>query len=178
MQTPSFSSNTPKRAVKLAIREWIQSADFTPTLQDFERPWGGFFYIDEGQIADFIHRYFSDIETELAQQVAAGQKLTPKILVVAPGVKLSWQYHHRRSEEWFVLGENPVGVMTSNTDTPPDEPVIYAQNERVIIGLGVRHRLMGLENWGVVTEIWKHEDTQHPSDEEDIVRVQDDFDRK
>ncbi|MFZ4770871.1 MAG: hypothetical protein ACOYLO_11885, partial [Ferruginibacter sp.] len=42
---------------------------------------------------------------------------------------------------------------------------------------GERHRLIGLEGWGIVAEIWQHTDASHPSDEEDIVRVQDDFGR-
>ena len=42
---------------------------------------------------------------------------------------------------------------------------------------GERHRLIGLEDYGFVAEIWQHTDSI-PSDEEDIVRVQDDFSRK
>ena len=39
------------------------------------------------------------------------------------------------------------------------------------------HRLVGLSNWGIIAEIWQHTDPEKPSDEEDIVRVQDDFGR-
>ena len=42
---------------------------------------------------------------------------------------------------------------------------------------GERHRLMGLDNWGIVAEIWQHIDVDNPSNEDDIVRVQDDFGR-
>ena len=38
-----------------------------------------------------------------------------------------------------------------------------------------RHRLVGLENYAVVAEIWQHTDIDNPSDEKDIVRLQDDF---
>ena len=41
---------------------------------------------------------------------------------------------------------------------------------------GVRHRLIGLDDYAVVAEIWQHTD-KIPSDEEDIIRVQDDFGR-
>jgi mannose-6-phosphate isomerase len=34
-----------------------------------------------------------------------------------------------------------------------------------------------LETWGVVAEIWQHTDAAAPSDEHDIVRVADDYDR-
>ena len=42
---------------------------------------------------------------------------------------------------------------------------------------GERHRLVGLDGWGMIAEIWQHTDPQKPSDEDDIVRVQDDFGR-
>ena len=42
---------------------------------------------------------------------------------------------------------------------------------------GKRHRLIGLNSWGIVAEIWQHTDPNNPSDEDDIVRLQDDFGR-
>ena len=42
---------------------------------------------------------------------------------------------------------------------------------------GERHRLIGLDSWGIVAEIWQHTDPENPSDEDDIVRLQDDFGR-
>ena len=41
-----------------------------------------------------------------------------------------------------------------------------------------RHRIIGTDKYALVAEIWIHVDKDYPSDEEDIVRVQDDFDRK
>ena len=35
--------------------------------------------------------------------------------------------------------------------------------------------LIGLDNYSIVAEIWQHTDKNNPSDEEDIIRVQDDF---
>ena len=40
---------------------------------------------------------------------------------------------------------------------------------------GERHRLIGLHGRALVAEIWQHTDANHPSDEDDIVRVSDDF---
>jgi hypothetical protein len=34
-----------------------------------------------------------------------------------------------------------------------------------------------MDNWGVVAEIWQHTDPAVPSDEDDIIRVQDDYNR-
>ena len=42
---------------------------------------------------------------------------------------------------------------------------------------GERHRLIGLDQYCLVAEIWQHTDKNNPSNEEDIVRVQDDFGR-
>jgi len=47
----------------------------------------------------------------------------------------------------------------------------------VELAQGERHRLVGVDEWGVIAEIWKHTDPTNPSDESDIVRVQDDFGR-
>ena len=95
-------------------------------------------------------------------------KLSPKMLMVAPGKRLSWQYHHRRSEIWQVV-EGEVGVVISDTDneTPMGH---YVVGDQILLATGDRHRLVGLEDWGVVAEIWVHTDKQHPSDEDDIVK--------
>jgi hypothetical protein len=39
------------------------------------------------------------------------------------------------------------------------------------------HRLVGLECFGRIAEIWENIDPAHPSSEDDIVRVEDDFGR-
>jgi len=43
--------------------------------------------------------------------------------------------------------------------------------------LGTRHRLVGLDDWGIVAEIWIHSDPDKPSNEYDIRRISDDFGR-
>ena len=48
--------------------------------------------------------------------------------------------------------------------------VIYFDNKE-------RHRLVGLNKIGVVAEIWIHTDLNNPSDENDIVRISDDYKR-
>jgi hypothetical protein len=47
----------------------------------------------------------------------------------------------------------------------------------ITLAQGERHRLVGLDVQGVIAEIWQHTDANHPSDEDDIIRVQDDFGR-
>lgn len=53
----------------------------------------------------------------------------------------------------------------------------YSPGEVLRLELGERHRLIGLQTWGVVAEIWQHTDAASPSDELDIVRVADDYQR-
>jgi len=49
--------------------------------------------------------------------------------------------------------------------------------DQIILKHGECHRLIGLYETSVVAEIWQHTDATHPSDEDDIIRVQDDFGR-
>ena len=109
------------------------------------------------------------------EQLRISGKLSPKILLVAPHQRLSWQYHHRRAEIWRVV-EGTVGVITSLTDEE-GELKTYAPSELITLKQGERHRLIGLDGWGTIAEIWQHTDASQPSDENDIVRVQDDFGR-
>lgn len=139
---------------------------------DNTRPWGGFFVIDEGQAQKFSDIYFKGLNTE---ELKIAGKLSPKILVVAPGKRLSWQYHHRRAEIWTV-NKGPVAIVKSDTDRET-APKTYREGETIRLRQGERHRLVGLDDWGVLAEIWQHTDAGNPSDENDIVRVQDDFGR-
>ena len=140
---------------------------------DLNRPWGGFFILDENQAQEFADIYFEGLDVGPLRITG---KLSPKILLVKPEARLSWQYHHRRAETWCVV-EGPVGIVRSATDEE-GELVSYEAGETIVLEKGERHRLIGLDNWGVVAEFWQHTDPDHPSDEDDIVRVQDDYARK
>ena len=153
-------------AAKLAAQK------LTVVSSDFSRPWGGYFVIDENQAQEFANLYFDGLDVS-GLRVAG--KLSPKILLVKPEARLSWQYHHRRKETWRIV-EGPVGIACSRTDEQGSVKTFDTGN-KVVMEMGERHRLVGLENWGVVAEFWQHTDPNHPSDEEDIVRVQDDYKR-
>lgn len=154
------------------VEKMLAAQGFTIAAKDNTRPWGGFFVIDENQAQDFANQYFDGINVE---SLKIGGKLSPKILLVAPNARLSWQYHHRRAEIWQVV-EGTVGIKTSSTDEE-GELKEYHPTDQIKLQKGERHRLIGLEGWGVVAEIWQHTDASYPSDEDDIVRVQDDFGR-
>jgi len=154
------------------ISEDLQGQGFHIISQDFNRPWGGFFVIDEEQAQKFADTYFGGLS---ADQLKISGKLSPKILIVAPHKRLSWQYHFRRAEIWQVV-RGKVGVITSPTDEEGDLKT-YSPGDRIILQKGERHRLIGLSDWGIIAEIWQHTDANTPSDESDIVRLQDDFGR-
>jgi mannose-6-phosphate isomerase-like protein (cupin superfamily) len=156
----------------IAIQQEIESYGFTIVAKDFKGPWGAFLVIKEEEAQDFANRFFDGIDVDTLRVEG---KLSPKILIVKPGARLSWQYHHRRAEIWQVY-EGEVGIVRSDNDTQ-GELVRCKEGEQVRLAQGERHRLIGLEFYGIVAVIWQHTDTV-PSDEEDIVRVQDDLKRE
>ena len=166
------NTNTQKQALFQQVAAKLQEQGFTIAKEDQTRPWGGFFVIQEDQAQEFANTYFDGLSVE---GLKISGKLSPKVLLVAPGQRLSWQYHHRRAEIWQVV-QGPVGVATSDTDEQ-GEVKSYAVGECIVLRQGERHRLVGLQGWGVLAEIWQHTDASNPSDEDDIVRVQDDFGR-
>lgn len=150
----------------------LNELSFTIVSQDENRPWGGFFVIEESQAALFAKHFFPEEDFD---QLKISEKLSPKILLVAPGKRLSWQYHFRRAEIWRCIGGN-VAVATSHTDEEMDKQILK-NGDKIKLQQGERHRLIGMEDWGIVAEIWQHTDATMPSDENDIVRLQDDFGR-
>ena len=150
----------------------IKSKGFNIVSKDFERPWGGFLVIDENQVQEFSNEFFNGLDVETLK---IRGKLSPKILIVKPKARLSWQYHHRRAEIWRVF-KGECGIIRSDTDKE-NEMKIYNEGDQIRLRQGERHRLIGLEDFCLVSEIWQHTDKNNPSNEEDIVRVQDDFGR-
>lgn len=139
-----------------------------------DKPWGAYWRIDNRHLGQFLKLFFPD---KYLQQDDWKQNLSPKLLLVAPGEKLSWQYHHRRSEEWVVVA-GEVGVKLSETDSEPVRYKKYREGQRVSIKGEMRHRLIGLDGWGLVAEVWVDSNSGRPSDEEDIVRLVDDYGRE
>ena len=168
----NFPSSSPASDVFSAVQSFLDEKGFSVAAKDHSRPWGGFFVIEESQAPAFIAEFFPHLDLE---DFKGFPKLSPKILVVAPEKRLSWQYHHRRAEIWKVIGGN-AGIVFSDTD---EETPLKELGLGTVVNLkqGERHRLVGLNEWGILAEIWKHTDAEHPSDEDDIVRVQDDFGR-
>ena len=154
------------------IEKEVERLGFRIDKQDRSRPWGGFLVLDESQASLFIETYFPHLSLA---DFAGYEKLSPKILLVAPNKRLSWQYHFRRAEIWKVVG-GTAGVVISDTDEQTEVKKL-ALGDIINLQQGERHRLVGLDEWGIIAEIWQHTDPENPSDEDDIVRVQDDFGR-
>ena len=155
------------------IEKEINGLGFEIISKDFKRPWGGFLVINESQIQDFVNKFFDGSNLNL---IKIDQKLSPKILIINPNSKLSWQYHQRRAEIWRVYRGN-VGISKSMDDN--EKPMmILRENEQINLKQGERHRLIGLEDFSVVAEIWQHTDLQNLSDENDIIRLNDEYGRK
>ncbi|MFN7951453.1 MAG: phosphomannose isomerase type II C-terminal cupin domain [bacterium] len=90
-----------------------------------------------------------------------------KRIVVAPGKRLSLQYHHQRAEHWAVVSGR--GVVTRGDDTIP-----VHEGANVEIPAGARHRV---ENTGSEPLVFIEVQRGSYFGEDDIVRLQDDFGR-
>lgn len=153
----------------VGAQQMLAEQGFNIVNSDETRPWGGFFVIDETQAQKFAESFFSDVEIE------TNGKLSPKILIVAPNKRLSWQYHNRRAEIWTVYN-GKAGAIVSDSDEQ-GELQILEEGDVISLKAKERHRLIGLDEHCIVAEIWQHTDPENPSDESDIVRVQDDYGR-
>lgn len=128
----------------------------------FSRPWGGYWIIDQLSQDEFLKLYFPDYINQ--------KNISPKILLVNANKKLSLQLHHRRSEKWHII-KGPVKVVLGENE------YLLNENEEIEIPVNTPHRLCGLDHDGQVAEIWIHTDPNNNSTEDDIVRIEDDFNR-
>jgi mannose-6-phosphate isomerase len=95
------------------------------------------------------------------------QVSTVKIITVNPGQVLSLQYHHHRDELWVALDSG----LRVTLDDRVWEPVQY---EEIFIPHGSRHRVAGV---GTRPSRWL-EISFGDFDENDIVRLEDQYGRK
>jgi len=91
-----------------------------------------------------------------------------KRIEVDPGERLSYQYHLKRSEAWtIVVGEAYI--------TLDDTSENYKQGETILIAQGTKHRV---ENKGTTVLVFIEVQTGEYFGEDDIIRIQDDYNRK
>lgn len=90
-----------------------------------------------------------------------------KRIIIEPGQRPSYQYHHKRSEHWVVVqGEAKV--------TLDDTEVIKSVGEHIFVPVGCKHRI---ENVGEGQLIFIEVQCGTYFGEDDIVRVSDDYNR-
>jgi len=91
-----------------------------------------------------------------------------KRIEVKPGGRLSYQYHHKRAEVWTI-------VEGTGRVTLDDEIKDYEAGEVAIIPLGAKHRIENTTDKSCVFI-----EVQHGTyfGEDDIVRIEDDYNRK
>lgn len=139
---------------------------------DADRPWGAFIRFSEPSLTAFLAAYWETVDLPTTR----GRR-DPKILLVAPGKRLSLQYHNRRAEWWRVL-EGPVSVSLGEDPARLMEHVL-PPGAVIHIPRTVLHRVRSVgRTWGRIAEIWEHAGDGVPSDENDIVRLQDDYGRQ
>jgi mannose-6-phosphate isomerase len=112
-------------------------------IEKEERPWGAYYVIHD------------EVNYKL------------KNIVVNPGQRLSYQYHHKRSEAWTIVQ----GVATVTLNGQNKE---YMAGETVLIPQGTRHRI---ENKTTKLVIFIEVQTGSYFGEDDIVRIEDDYNR-
>lgn len=173
---PNFTKKVTKRVAMRRVRDMINEVGYTIVEMDEGKPWGAYYRLRSDEAKRFVSEFFPGLSMKEAQLGNNTTELSPKFLLVTPGQRLSWQLHHRRAERWRFL--NKGAYFKSSTDkqgkrvtAEPDTIVQFEQGER--------HRLCTFddESYTLVAEIWQHSDPQHPSDENDIVRLEDDYSR-
>jgi mannose-1-phosphate guanylyltransferase/mannose-6-phosphate isomerase len=109
-----------------------------------------------------VHRPWGHYE-----DIDQGERFRVKRITVAPGEKLSLQYHHHRAEHWVV-------VSGTARVTKGDQVQLLGENQSIYIQLGEMHRL---ENPGKVPLQIIEVQTGTYLGEDDIVRVEDVYQR-
>lgn len=112
-------------------------------MEHDKRPWGDYFVL-------------SDADTHKVKRI-----------VVKPGGRLSYQYHHKRSEVWTVVEGKAVVTL----DGVEKE---FKVGEVVVIPQGTKHRVENREEDSLV---FIEVQTGTYFGEDDIVRIEDDYDR-
>ena len=100
------------------------------------------------------------------RRFTADEKCTVKIVRIKPGRRNSLQYHRYRKEFWYVIdGRAKLRIGNRN--------VVAERGDSFVIPIGALHRWGALKKPVTILEI-----AYGKFDENDIVRVEDDYGRK
>lgn len=158
-----------------SLEALIAENGYTVVEKNDSKPWGAYLRLAADDADRFVEDFFPGLDPQEARLGIEGAELSPKFLIVAPEQRLSHQYHDRRAERWRFLTE---GAYRKGMTDDEGDRIIAQPGDIVQFETGERHRLEGLADGLVlVAEIWQHVDAEHPSDEDDIVRLHDDYQR-
>jgi len=139
-----------------------------------QRPWGFFsVYLQEKVPSpSWEASYLKELEQayhptgELLKH-KPGEPLTVKIIHVYAKSRLSLQYHHDRTEEWYCLSGSAYAIFKRDGGL---EEVPLEKDSHVIVPPMTIHRLGCREDSAEILEVSKGH-----FDEADIVRIEDDY---
>jgi mannose-6-phosphate isomerase len=175
LQSIKNTNSIEKETFVSEITGYVTDAGYTIVELNDKKLLGAYIRFVADDADRFVGEFFPGLTPEEARLGMKDAELSPKLLIVTPKQRLSWQYHDRRAERWTFLTEG--GYNKSETDDE-GELVIAQPGDVVQFAKGERHRLVGIEGkYAIVAEIWQHSDVNAPSDEDDIVRLADDYNR-
>lgn len=164
-----------KQTIVTTIKNLIEASGYEIVELNDEKPWGAYFRMNSNQADDFVKEFFPGLNAHEARLGNDSAELSPKILLVSPDQRLSWQFHARRAERWSFLTN---GYYNKSKTDEPGESVMMRPGDFIQFANGERHRLSGIsEAYTIVAEIWQHTDSDNLSNEEDITHLSDDYGR-
>ena len=173
LQQIDLNGTRPSTEVNSEVAAVLSELGYDIALYDYDRPWGGFNQLENDNADKFVAELPFGVTSKEAQLGIEGASLSPKIL--ATNGRLSWQYHDRRAERWLYL--TPGGYFKSANDQQGELQLAKA-SDVVQFQRSERHRLTAdIGKYTLVAEIWQHTDPTHLSNEDDIVRLADDYSR-
>lgn len=171
----SIDAGSDKNTVVDLLIAQLKTNEYDVVEVNLDKPWGAYIRINNDCADKFIAAFFPDLDPLDARLGNESTALSPKLLIVSPGQRLSWQYHYRRAERWRFLTN---GSYNKSLTDEPGQPINAAADEVVQFRAEERHRLNGKDDgYVIVAEIWQHIDAVDVSDENDIVRLADDYKR-
>ena len=175
---PKLERSTSVDVARKMVKDQIVELGYRIVEEDLAKPWGAYYRMSNQDAERFIQEFFPDLSITEAKLGRDDVELSPKFLLVAPGHRLSWQYHDRRAERWRFLTKG--AYYRSHSDEMPVAIQTAKAGEVVQFDAGERHRLGSdpySKEYTLVAEIWQHINQDNRSDEDDIVRLEDDYQR-
>lgn len=172
LSTINTEAAIAKSEIVSKVNGYMKAGDYTVVELNDQKPWGAYLRLDNSEADSFVEEFFTGLSPQDARLGNDAAELSPKILLVSPSQRLSWQYHNRRAERWTFLTEGAY-----NKSLTDDEGELHIANAGDVVQFAAneRHRLVGRAAYTLVAEIWQHTDPTNPSNEDDIVRLADDY---